>query len=151
MPKSSRSRTRRRQRPWTSARSTRVGSSLPPRRLLFSQRQRQRRPARTRTTSRIVLAETRTTEAIAKVVKINVPINRRARAATINAAIRHMVVGARAKTRRIRKGTATADRALTQIIIITRTEADREATTTTGRVATMEITTSKTSRLTRRP
>ena len=114
--------------------------SLLPRRLLFSQRHRQGRLLLRRNNS--TAAETKTTAAIAREAPADsVPTNLRGRA-IISAVINSTAVGARVKTRAIRKAMDMVVRAVTQIIIVIRIE---EAKAIIGRAATRI--TSKTSSL----
>lgn len=114
--------------------------SLQPRRLLFSQRHRQGRLLLRRNNS--TAAETKTTAAIAREAPADsVPTNLRGRA-IISAVINSTAVGARVKTRAIRKAMDMVVRAVTQIIIVIRIE---EAKAIIGRAATRI--TSKTSSL----
>ena len=114
--------------------------SLQPRRLLFSQRHRQGRLLLRRNNS--TAAETKITAAIAREAPADsVPTNLRGRA-IISAVINSTAVGARVKTRAIRKAMDMVVRAVTQIIIVIRIE---EAKAIIGRAATRI--TSKTSSL----
>ena len=127
------------QHQWTSSRFMRADSLLP-RRLLFSQRHRQGRLLLRRNNS--TAAETKTTAAIAREAPADsVPTNLRGRA-IISAVINSTAVGARVKTRAIRKAMDMVVRAVTQIIIVIRIE---EAKAIIGRAATRI--TSKTSSL----